>query len=77
MQFEGVGFGPEYIFYKLYKQIDMGKYVPILESETSRKLPDGKTYPFKVFEVHSAPLVQDDESRKVMIEVFNWYFRAC
>lgn len=72
MQFEGYGFEPENLFYKLYCQVSPDRFVPIFESETAHKQDHSSRYPFKEAVVHSAALIRDDESRKAMIEVFQW-----
>ncbi len=73
-QLEGDGFKPESLFYRLSSQISPGKFVPIFESETSkRSSAHVSIHPFKEAVVHSAALIQDDESKPAMIEVFQWY----
>ena len=71
MKFEGENFKPQAIFYRLYKQLVNGQFVAIYESETSNKA-DKANHPFKQADIHSAALINDDESRKAMIEVFHW-----
>lgn len=72
--FEGQGFPVESIFYRLYKILDNGKFAPIFESETSKRHPYNPVFSFQDAIIHSAALIQDDENRKAMIEVFEWYF---
>ncbi len=71
IKFQGQNFKPPAIFYRLYKQLANGQFVAIYESETSNRTETGK-HEFKLAEVHSAGLINDDESRKAMIEVFQW-----
>eukprot|EP01022_Parablepharisma_sp_SALTPOND_P033544 TRINITY_DN88983_c1_g1_i1.p1 TRINITY_DN88983_c1_g1~~TRINITY_DN88983_c1_g1_i1.p1 ORF type:complete len:667 (-),score=68.56 TRINITY_DN88983_c1_g1_i1:61-1941(-) len=70
--FEAENFAPEYIFYRLNRQKPTGEFIPIIESETSKKEKGKTKHLFKEIEVHSYALVQDDESRKAMAEVFQW-----
>ncbi len=71
IKFEGVGFPCHHLFYRLSRLLHSLQYAAIYESETSAKGPDGK-HAFKEAKVHSAALLEDDESRKAMIEVFQW-----
>eukprot|EP01022_Parablepharisma_sp_SALTPOND_P030078 TRINITY_DN752_c0_g1_i16.p2 TRINITY_DN752_c0_g1~~TRINITY_DN752_c0_g1_i16.p2 ORF type:complete len:598 (-),score=47.76 TRINITY_DN752_c0_g1_i16:5261-7054(-) len=75
--FEGENFAPEYIFYRLSRLGLTGDYLPIIESETSQKPKGGNKHVFKEVEVHKSALIQDDETRKAMIEIFQWdYYGA-
>ena len=72
MQFKARGFSQNAIFYKLNKQLPSGKYVPIYESETSM-LTGGKLHEFKVAQIYSTDIVNDNENQEAMIEIFKWY----
>ena len=74
--FEGNGFTADNLFYKLYRRLDSGKYVLIFESETSAKQQFVNKHPFQEASIHSAALIQDDENRKAMVEVFQWLVKT-
>jgi len=72
IQFEGEDFEPEYIFFRLNKMSASHGFIPFVESETSMKTKGSNKHTFKEIEVHSAALIEDDEERKAMIELFQW-----
>lgn len=71
IKYEGLEFQTQFLFYRLYKLLDNMQFAAIYESETSRKTGDGK-HLFNEAEIYSAVLINDDETRKAMIEVFQW-----
>ncbi len=73
LQFEADGFSPEYMFYRLHRLGQNGEFVPIAESETSRRTVGSSKHVFKQLEVHSAALFHDEENRKAMVELFQWF----
>ena len=72
MLLEAKGFKTENLFYRLYKQLETGQYAPMFESETAKLVPSEYLHRFQEVTIHSAALIQDDESRKAMIEIFEW-----
>ena len=71
IKFLGNNFKPQSIFYRLNKLLNNDQFVAVYESETSNRTPDGR-HEFKEIDIHSMALVNDDETRKAMIEVFQW-----
>eukprot|EP00826_Nyctotherus_ovalis_P019093 TRINITY_DN1582_c0_g1_i42.p1 TRINITY_DN1582_c0_g1~~TRINITY_DN1582_c0_g1_i42.p1 ORF type:complete len:444 (+),score=115.15 TRINITY_DN1582_c0_g1_i42:120-1451(+) len=71
MQFRARGFTQPAIFYRLNKQLTSGQFVAIYESETSKRV-DTDLHDFKVVEIYSSELVNDNENQPAMIEVFSW-----
>lgn len=71
---EGKDFKPKCIFYKLCKVFDNGDYHPIFESETSIKNKKDHEHKFLETKITSNVLLQNDESRKALIEFFQWLY---
>lgn len=71
MQFRARGFTQPAIFYRLNKQLTSGQFVAIYESETSKRAGTD-LHDFKVVEIYSNELVNDNENQPAMIEVFSW-----
>jgi len=69
--FKARGFSQPAIFYRLNKQLPSGQFVSIYESETSKR-KDTDTHNFKLVEIHSNELVNDNENQPAMIEIFSW-----
>jgi hypothetical protein len=72
MKFKALGFTQPAIFYRLNKQLTSGQFVAIYESETSKRIGTD-THEFKLVEVYSSELINDNENQPAMIEVFSWY----
>jgi len=75
VKFKALGFTQPAIFYRLNKQLSSGQFVAIYESETSKRIGTD-THEFKLVEVYSNELVNDNENQPAMIEVFSWYIRT-
>jgi len=69
--FEARGFNSEYIFYRLNKA-SANNYIPIMESETSKKAKDKSLHKFSEIEIPKVVLIKDDEEKKAMVELFKW-----
>jgi hypothetical protein len=69
--FKACGFTHPAIFYRLNKQLSSGQFVPVYESETSKRI-DTDTHNFKLVEIYSNELVNGNENQPAMIEIFSW-----
>lgn len=72
MKFLAEGFNYEYIFYRIYRLGTNNDFLPIIESETSKKPKSSNTHNFNEIELSSSALFSDDSSRKIRLEVFQW-----
>ena len=70
--FEGKNFKSEYIFYRLNRIKTAGEYIPIVESETSKKNAEKSVHLFDAVSVSKADLLMDNLKNKAMVEVFKW-----
>lgn len=69
-QFQGENLPMELAFYRIYKQRGINDFVPILESETSKRV--GRVHAFKPLEMTGHAFHGDDEKKEGMIEIFEW-----
>lgn len=71
---EGHDFKPKHIFYKLCRIFDGGDDHPVFESETATKDKNDRKHRFLETKIMSNVLLQNNESRKAIIEFFRWLY---